>query len=228
MQLDNDIYLRIIILFIFLIVVENIVDKQKPHNNDKLERFSSDTKFNCYRSLMCLFFSLYSLENTVNNLVGGYIEPFDYKYDGFNDISKWFMTYLTVDIGKMIWMKNKRWDLYIHHLWCFISFGIAFWYDKIGFFHSSLLINESISIVSGMDAIYMEENQLDKSKKCKLYRKNIIKYLRLPLWIITLLISLRSSHNVPDIMFYNGLVTSCLMIWLDRYWERKCDKVLEK
>ncbi len=28
-------------------------------------------------------------------------------------------------------------------------------------------------------------------------------------------------------MFWNGILTSGLMIWLDRFWEQKCDKVIE-
>ena len=211
------IHIRIIVLFLFLLFVEKY---------PKLSQYTAETKFNFYRSLMCLFFALYSLENTANNLISGYIEPFDYKFEGFDDISKWFMSYLILDIGKMAWMKNTRWDLYVHHIWCLASYIIATYYGKIGFFHSFVLINEAISVVSGIDSMYMEEKQMDKSANCKLYMKNIIKYLRLPIWIITLLITLHNTHDVPDIMFWNGLITSCLMIWLDRYWERKCDKVI--
>ncbi len=212
------IIIKIIVLFLFLLFVEKY---------PKLTKFNQDTRFNFYRSLMCLFFSLYSLDNTVNNLISGYIEPFDYKFEGFEDISQWFVSYLILDIGKMAWMKNTRWDLYVHHIWCLASYLIAMYYNKIGFFHSFLLINEAISIVGGIDSMFMEEKDMDKSKKCKVYRKNIIKYLRLPIWIITLLMTLHHTHDVPDIMFWNGLISSCLMIWLDRYWEKKCDKVID-
>lgn len=212
------IIIKIIVLFLFLIFVEKY---------PKLSKFSTDTKFNFYRSLMCMFFSLYSFDNTVNNLISGYIEPFDYKFDGFEDISQWFVAYLILDIGKMAWMKNTRWDLYVHHIWCLASYLVAMYYNKIGFFHSFLLINEAISIVSGIDSLYMEEKSMEKSKACKVYRKNIIKYLRLPIWIITLLMTLHHTRDVPDVMFWNGLISSCLMIWLDRYWEKKCDKVIE-
>ena len=212
------IIIKIIVLFLFLLFVEKY---------PKLSNFSSDTKFNFYRSLMCLFFSLYSLDNTVNNLVSGYIEPFDYKFEGFEDISQWFVSYLILDIGKMAWMKSTRWDLYVHHLWCLSTYLIGMYYDKIGFFYSFVLISEAISIVGGIDSLYMEEKAMDKSKTCKIYRKNIIKYLRLPIWIITLLIILHHKHNIPDLIFWNGLISSGLMIWLDRYWEQKCDKVID-
>ena len=136
------------------------------------------------------------------------------------------MSYLILDIGKMAWMKNTRIDLYVHHVWCLSSFIIAIYYNKLGFFHSFLLINEAISIVSGIDSMHMELKEMDESKKCKLYRKNIIKYLRLPIWIIVLIMTLYKSHTIPSLIFWNGLITSVLMIYLDRYWERKCDKIL--
>lgn len=205
-------------LFLFLIFVEKY---------PKLNKYNTETKFNFYRSGMCMFFALYSMENTINNLVPGYLEPFDFKFSGFEDISQWFIAYLILDISKMAWMKNTRIDLYVHHGWCLISFLIAFYYNKVGFFHSFLLINEAISIVSGIDSQYLEDGDFAKSKKCKIYRKNIIKYVRLPIWITTLLMTLHHSHNVPDIMFWNGLISSGLMIWLDRYWEKKCDKVID-
>ena len=211
------IIIKIIFLFLFLLFVEKY---------PKLSKFNNETHFNFYRSLMCLFFSLYSLDNTLNNLLSGYREPFDYKFEGFENICHWFVSYLILDIGKMIWMRNKRWDLYIHHIWGLASYLIAMFYNKIGFLHSFVLISESVSIVSGIDSMYMEENKLDKSKTCKVYRKNIIKYLRLPIWIITLLMTLRNIHKLPGLMFWNVLLSSCLMFWLDRYWEKKCDKVI--
>ena len=213
------IIIKIIVLFLFLLFVEKY---------PKLKPFKIETKFNVYRSLMCLFFALYAFENTINNLIPGYIEPFDYKTESFTNICQWFIAYIILDLGKMVWTKNTRWDLYIHHFYSLFSFAIAFYYNKIGFFHSFILINEAISIVSGVDSIYMEENEMVKSKNCKIYRKNIIKYVRQPIWIITLLLTLHRAHDIPSLMFWNGLITPCLMIWLDRYWERKCDKVIEE
>jgi len=214
------IIIKIISLFLFLLFVEK---------HPKLNKFSSNTKFNFYRSLMCLYFSLYSIENTVNNIIPVFLDPFNYKFDGFIDISQWFVSYLFLDIGKMLWMKNTRLDLYIHHIWCLISYLIAFYYNKIGFLHSFLLINESISIVSGIDSMFMEEKSMEKSKKCKVYRKNILKYIRRPTWIIIiiLLLSFIKTHDIPNIIIWNGIITSCLMIILDIYWLKKCNKVIK-
>lgn len=213
------IIIKVILLVGFLLWVENY---------SKIKKYNTETKFNTYRSLMCLFFALYSLQNTILNIVPGYLEPFFYHNIEFIDISEWFISYLIVDIGKMIYMKSVRWDLYIHHIWCLFGFIAGFIWDKIGFYTNLLLINESISIVSGIDSMFMEDNDLENSRKCKIYRKNIIKYLRLPLWIVTLLISIHNSHSIPLIGFLITSITSCLMIYLDNYWEKKCDKVINK
>ena len=211
--------IKIITLFLFSEFIENY---------KKLEIYSIETKFNIYRSLMCIYFSLYSLEISINYLPEAYGLPFDFTNDEIGDIQNWFIAYLILDIEKMIITGNKRWDLYVHHIWCLISFWIAQSYDKLGYFHIFLLINESISIVSGIDSIYLEENKKYESMLCKKYRKNIIKFVRLPIWILVLLTTLHHRKDLPDIMFWNGLLTSVLMIGLDCYWEGKCDKVINE
>ena len=211
--------IKIITLFLFSEFIENY---------KKLEIYSIETKFNIYRSLMCIYFSLYSLEISINYLPEAYGLPFDFTNDEIGDIQNWFIAYLILDIEKMIITGNKRWDLYVHHIWCLIYFWIAQSYDKLGYFHIFLLINESISIVSGIDSIYLEENKKYESMLCKKYRKNIIKFVRLPIWILVLLTTLHHRKDLPDIMFWNGLLTSVLMIGLDCYWEGKCDKVINE
>jgi len=211
--------IKIIILFIFSELVENY---------NKLKPYSLETKFNVYRSLMCIYFSCYSLELSINNFKDAYGKPFDYKTEEILELSNWFLAYLIIDIEKMILTGNKRWDLYIHHIWCIISFLIAQYYDKLGYFHIFLLINESISIVSGIDSIFLEENKKYESMLCKKYRRNIINFIRLPIWILVLLTTIHHRKNLPSIMFWNGLFTSILMIGLDNYWGSKCDKIINE
>ena len=211
--------IKIIVLFLFSEYVENY---------HKMAQYKTETKFNVYRSLMCIYFTLYSLELSINHFNDAYGKPFDYKNNEINDLADWFIAYLVLDLEKMIITKNNRWDLYVHHIWCLISFIIGKYYDKCGYFLIFLLINESISIVSGIDSIYLEEGKTYESMLCKKYRKNIIRYIRLPVWILVLLTTLHHSHDIPSIMFWNGLLTSALMIWLDRYWEGKCQKVIDE
>ena len=62
----------------------------------------------------------------------------------------------------------------------------------------------------------------------KLYRKNIIRYIRLPIWIIGLLFVIRHTHKTETFLWWISVFTSFMMIGLDHYWENKCDKVIKK
>ena len=211
--------IKIITLFLFSEWVEN---------NEATKQYKIETKFNIYRSLMCIYFSLYSLELSANNFVDAYSLPFDFKTPEISEIADWFIAYLILDIQKMVVSGNTRIDLYIHHIWCLASFLIAKFYNKLGYFHVFLLMNESISIVSGIDSIYLEENKKYESMLCKKYRKNLINYIRLPIWILVLLTTIHHRKDIPSIIFWNGILTSVLMIGLDRYWEGKCDKIINE
>ena len=213
------IIIRIICLYIFW----NIVKK-----HPKLLKYSDNTQFNVYRSLMCLYFTLYSLENSLNNLKEGYNNPFSFTNLQIKDITRWFVAYISFDLLKMIYDRDTRIDLYIHHIWCLGSVLLGKYFGSCSYFYNFLLINEAISIVSGIDRIALEEKNYLESKKYKIYRKNVIKYIRLPIWIITLLITLKHTQKIHKIIWWNGILTSLIMIYLDRYWERKCDKVIKK
>ena len=73
-----------------------------------------------------------------------------------------------------------------------------------------------------------EENKNYESMLCKKYRQNIIRYIRLPIWILVLLTTIHHRKTLPTILFYNGLLTALLMIYLDEYWYKKCNDAIEK
>ena len=133
-----------------------------------------------------------------------------------------------MDIVKLIFDRNKRIDLYLHHIWCLISFFLHKFFDKTCIFCNFLLINEAISIVSGIDLIAIEKNNMKESYYYKLYRRNIIRYLRLPIWILALLFAIRYTNKLNKFLWWNSIITTFLMIGLDHYWEKKCDKVVQK
>jgi predicted helicase len=82
--------------------------------------------------------------------------------------------------------------------------------------------------VTGMDSMAMEDNDNYLSYICKKYRKNIINYVRLPMWISVFLFTLKYTKRAPSALWYNGIILSTSMIILDKYWEKKCDKVIDK
>ena len=211
--------IKIIALFLFSEWVENYKN---------LQNYKQETKFNVYRSLMCLYFSLYSLEITINNFGDAYGNPFNFINEDIINFEEWFEAYIILDIEKMIISKNTRWDLYLHHIWCLISLWLAKIFSNVGYFHTFLMINECISIISGIDSMYLDDNKKYESMKCKKVRKNIIQFIRLPIWILVLLTTIHHRNKIPSIIFWNGITSSALMIFLDQYWLGKCQKVINE
>jgi hypothetical protein len=214
---------KIVIQIFLLVILWNII---KFHPD--IINYNTDIKFNMYRSLVCLSFTILSLYNTLKYIKLGYHFPFKFHTENFNEIHNLFIAYILFDLYKMISSKNTRIDLYLHHLWCLGSFILAKYYNHCGFFHNFLLFNELISIVSGIDSIAIENNNMKESYNYKVIRKNIIKYIRLPIWIILLIFTIKYTGRIPRLLWYNGVMTTLIMIFLDRYWEKKCDKVINK
>lgn len=210
--------LKLFILFAFWKIV-------KKHPN--LKNYKKETIFSVYRSLFCLYFLLYSLENFLCNFSDLFTDPL-VERDCYNDITDWFIVYLVFDLIKMISMGNTRIDLYFHHIWCLAGYVLGKYFNCAYSIFNLPLMAEAISIVSGIDLIAMENNEMEESYYYKVYRKNIIRYLRFPLWIISLLIVLKNTYKIPKLVWYNSIISSFIMLGLDHYWEKKCDKVIDK
>lgn len=208
---------------VILVVLQSMV-----HYYPDLQKYNNETKFNYYRSLMCLTFTCLGLHVGIQHFKNGFSHPFSYHHNDMNEIHYIFMAYLIVDLLKLVANKSKRPDLYIHHLLCIGSIILGLSIGKFGYLHSIVLICESISIVTGIDSMAMEENDDYLSYICKKFRKNIINYVRLPMWIALLIFTLKYTNRAPTAIWYNGIITSVVMIMLDKYWERKCDKVIAK
>ena len=73
-----------------------------------------------------------------------------------------------------------------------------------------------------------KQNDYILSMKCKKIRKNIIKYIRLPIWIILFIFTINYTNKLPRLLWINGIISTLIMTYLDKYWEKKCDKVINK
>ena len=208
-----------LILLLFLLLFIN--------NYSKLDKYTSETKFNFYRSLICLYLSANALEIIINN-ISQINNITSFKNDQINDHISWFKSYIILDLVFMIFTKNNRIDLYIHHLFCLINFFIIEYYDNYSLLYSLLLLNESISIISGIDSLYLEDKNYEKSKKYKEYRVNIIRYLRRPIWLICIFILLYNKNNMIFSIFSINLIACISFLCLDVYWENKCLKIINK
>nr|QFG74216.1 MAG: hypothetical protein [Megaviridae environmental sample] len=215
----KDIVLKLFILHILWNVIKII---------PQLNKYSKKTKLNIYRSLLCLTFSGMAIQLSFNNLRDGMINPFLYKHPDFDEICNLFIAYIIYDLYIFLINKESRIDIYIHHIWCLGSFLVSKKYDHCNWLSCLLLINEAISIVTGIDSIAMEENNFKLSAYYKKIRINIIKYIRFPIWITFFLFTLKHSRKLPNILWWNYMITIFLMTILDRYWELKCEKVINK
>ena len=191
-----------------------------------LSKYNNDIKFNYYRSLMCLTFTIIGLNILINHFEEGFKHPFSYLHEHTVEAYHLFFGYLIVDIIKMIALKNTRIDLYIHHILCIGSLIISHYVNKFGYIHCIILICEIISIISGIDSTAMNDNDKIISYRSKKFRKYIIKYVRIPIWIIALLFTIKYTNKISNYLWYNGIILSIGMIYLDKYWENKCDKVI--
>ncbi len=209
-------------IFILLVVYSIIF------NYPKLTKYNDETKFNYYRSFMCLAFTCIGLHIGINHFNNGFSHPLSYHHNEMNEIHYVFMAYLIIDIIKLLANKSTRYDLYLHHIISICSIILALSINKFGYLHCIILICESISIVTGIDSIAMEDKDDYLSYQCKKIRKYIINYIRLPIWIAIGVFTLKYFNRGPKIIIYNGLFLSVSMILLDRYWGKKCDKVINK
>lgn len=214
---------KIIIYMIVLYVFWNIIKI-----NPELLKYDEHIRFNVYRSLMCLTFVILSIRNFIVFFKKGISSLYQFHHSDLDATHNLFLAYLVFDIIKLLSEGNKRWDLYLHHLWCIFMFLLYKHYNCAGYIISLFLIAEVISVVSGIDSIAMDNNNMYESYKYKKVRKIIIKYFRLPLWIVAFLINFKHLNKLPKKLAIFTFITTILMIGLDWYWEAKCDKVIRK
>ena len=46
--------------------------------------------------------------------------------------------------------------------------------------------------------------------------------------IILFVFTINYTNKLPKILWLNGIMSTLIMTYLDKYWEKKCDKVINK
>jgi len=197
------------------------------HNYPGLKKYSNEIRFNIYRSLMCITFTCIGINILVEHFGNGFTHPFSFQHNSMNEAYNLFMSYLIVDMVYMISTKAVRVDLYVHHIIMILGLFVSNYMDRFGYIQSILLICESLSIVSGIDSIAIEEKDNKLSYYCKKIRKNVIKYIRGPIWITTLIVFIYFTKKLPILFWSSGIILSVTMLYMDKIWESKCDKVID-
>lgn len=193
-----------------------------------LKKYDDDVRFNMYRSLMCLTFTILSFYCFIKHIKMGYSFPYEYHTPEFTELQELFIAYIIYDLYYMVKNKKGRKDLYIHHIFVLIVTLLYIVSGYGGWLVSVLIFCEIISVVSGIDRIAMIDGNMKESMIYKKIRKNIIKFIRLPIWIVLFLFNTKYIGRLPNYLVYTGYITVFVMLNLDRYWEKKCDKVISK
>ena len=102
---------NIFILHTFSKVINKIPD---------LKKYDDDVRFNMYRSLMCLTFTILSFYCFIKHIKMGYSFPYEYHTPEFTELQELFIAYIIYDLYYMIKNKKGRKDLYIHHIFVLI------------------------------------------------------------------------------------------------------------
>lgn len=210
---------NIFILHAFSKVINQIPD---------LKKYDDDVRFNIYRSLMCLTFTILSFYCFIKHVKMGYSFPYEYHTPECTELHELFISYIIYDLYYMVKNKKGRKDLYIHHIFILIVILLYIISGYGGWLVSVLIFCEIISVVSGIDRIAMIDKNMKESMMYKKIRKNIIKFIRLPIWIVLFLFTTKYIGRLPNYLVYTGYITVFVMLNLDRYWEKKCDKVINK
>lgn len=192
-----------------------------------LKKYDIKLKFNIYRSIMCTYFVVKSLEflKNENNILQNC-----FKFNSsLEPLIILFSSYIIIDIIYTLLRTNKRFDLLLHHLVVLIIIIIGYKNKLVGNIFPILLLNEAISIVSGFDSVELNYKKFKQSVLFKKIRKYIILFIRLPIWFFMIYQLIKDNELVSNnIIKVIVLSINIIMIILDFYWFNKCNKFIEK
>lgn len=192
-----------------------------------LKKYDIKLKFNIYRSIMCTYFVVKSLEflKNENNILQNC-----FKFNSsLEPLIILFSSYIIIDIIYTLLRTNKRFDLLLHHLVVLIIIIIGYKNKLVGNIFPILLLNEAISIVSGFDSVELNCKKFKQSVLFKKIRKYIILFIRLPIWFFMIYQLIKDNELVSNnIIKVIVLSINIIMIILDFYWFNKCNKFIEK
>jgi len=209
----------IINVFLLLISYHSLKAYIKKYIRDEI------ISFQLYRSVICTFIALYSTIQILINWDKFWNTPTKYVDKHTEWINILTLSYFISDIFTMICQKNKRIDLWIHHIFCLISLSLhSIYYSNPCIILNGVIMAEFMSAVSGLDAVAKYFKYGNILWWTKLYRCFVIILIRFPIWIMLIKFVLTTD------MYYaaqvNCIVGSITMCSLDIYWLRLCIKAL--
>ena len=217
--------MKIIIKTLFLSILWNYFNV----GIKSLNKYDTNIKFSVYRSVCCLTIFIYALINIIKVGKRPINNPFFSTSFDINDLNEWFISYLIHDLISMGINKNERIELWFHHILALITFTIPPMLLKNSpYLLNVLLLSEIMSAFSGIDSMYIKDNNMISSMYCKKIRKFVIKYIRTPIWIYSTIVAFMHYNKLPKLVFLNCMVATITLPLMDYYWAKKCQKVIDK
>lgn len=194
-----------------------------------LDKYDVNVKFSIFRSVCCLVMVLYAALNIIRYGKEPLLNPFFSTSFDIKDLNEFFVAYLINDLINMAITKTDRAELWFHHIFALITFTLSPLVLKNSpIILNILLLAESLSIVSGVDSMYIFKNEMKHSMYCKKFRKFVIRFIRTPIWIYSIISTLTNYDRLPNLLIINSLAAMIIMPLLDNYWAKKCQKVIDK
>ena len=156
-----------------------------------------------FRSFCCFIISLLSIGISLINWNLLLLNPLE-KTDYSVICNKIMLAYIIVDTSYLIFTDNKRKELILHHIICFIVYFIL--WDK--FILSFLAINEILSSFNFMSILNPKYDFFNK-----IFKLYSIIFIRLFVWLYTLLF----LSKYP-IYFIITIILVSIFVCLDCYW----------
>jgi len=217
--------MNIIIKTLFLSILWNYFS----NGNKSLEKYDNKIKFSIFRSICCLTIFIYAVLNVFKYGKKPVLNPFFSTSFDIKDLNDWFVAYLLHDLICMAINKTDRIELWFHHIFSLFTFVIPPLYmNNSCYILNVLLLSELMSVFSGIDSMFINDNEMRKSMFCKKIRKFVIRYVRTPIWIYVIILAILNYKKLPKIVLLNCGVAAIVMPFLDYFWAKKCQKVIDK
>jgi hypothetical protein len=167
------------------------------------KNFGDKDYHSIYRSIYCLFITIFSFIQTSFNWIE--LKQFPMLSASYSSllINNFMFVYMIYDIWYFFYSKKIRYDLLLHHILCMIIF-----YNYKNYFimtYGSLA--EIISAMNWLSLINKKYNYFTR-----MFRIFSIIFIRLPLWINIIFLYINTVYNLKVLYIMS------IFILLDIYW----------
>ena len=167
------------------------------------KNYSNKDYHSIYRSIYCMFITIFSLYQTYYNFTELKQFPLLKATNTSLLINNFMFVYMIYDIWYFFYSKKVRYDLLLHHILCLI----AFYNYKNYFFMTFGSIAEIISAMNWLSLI--KKKYINITRYFRIFS---IILVRLPIWLIFINLFKNTEY------IYTSSICMLIFILLDIYW----------